>query len=69
MKFILSFCFLFLASLLLAQEAKIDSLLTIIENHKKKSDTTRVKLLNELSKYYTTTDASKNEPILLEAIE
>lgn len=65
-KFFFLFTILF-STVINAQEAKIDSLITKIENHKK-SDTTRVKLLNELSKYYTTTDISKNESVLLEAI-
>lgn len=60
--FFISFQFSF------SQEKELDSIKARVEVYKKR-DTTRVNLLNQLTRYYATRDISKNEVILNEAIE
>ena len=51
-----------------SQDKELDSIQKLIELHKER-DIRRVNLLNQLTKYYTVKDISKNEIILKEAIQ
>ena len=60
--------FLLFTKIGFSQEKEIDSIHKLIELHKER-DIKRVGLLNQLTKFYTTIDISKNESILREAID
>ncbi|MCX7550797.1 histidine kinase [Xanthomarina sp. F2636L] len=68
MKFkITFFLFLIINFLGFSQVHELDSIEKLIAIHKKR-DTTRVNLLNQVTKFYTTQDISKSETVLNEAI-
>lgn len=62
-----AFLFFFIVQFGQSQEKGLDSIKKQVEIHKNR-DTTRVNLLNQLTRYYTTRDISKNETVLNEAI-
>ncbi|WP_161792626.1 tetratricopeptide repeat-containing sensor histidine kinase [Psychroserpens damuponensis] len=67
MRFQLFFILFLLLHIGQAQEQEFDSIKKLVEVYKVR-DTTRVNLLNTLTKYYTTRDISKNVNVLNEAI-
>jgi sensor histidine kinase YesM len=64
----LIFLFFFIVQFGQSQEKDLDSIKKQVEIHKNR-DTTRVNLLNQLTRYYAIRDISKNEAILNEAID
>ncbi len=59
---------LFILQVANSQEKELDSIRKLVDTYTKR-DSTRVHLLNQLTKYYTLRDISKSEVLLQEAIE